>query len=351
MSLDYREENYDEAMRNHSFIINLYGDSEIVGEAEYLAGEIEFMRGDMDAARAHLENVKPTDPSYLYALYTLSIINHETDRLQAAVQNLRTIIEDTTSRAPDLKLQHAAAVKLGHVFFEMEEDGNKTRLRDAAESYSMVPRDATPHGDEALLGLSWTWLKAGQPQQAMQNIERIISQHPRSPFIPEAHLLRGYALMLQRRYPEAIVSLERSVALAEASEFLTDEHVKTRKVQNDQMAEEFSPVAERIKRNAMRRPTPRSVEERPELQKSYEAFAKENQEFFEYRLLARSHRNFFMRKEDIIDDATYALARATSLATRGTPDRQLESIRDEGRRLEAEIEELQRQLELMETDE
>jgi tetratricopeptide (TPR) repeat protein len=345
MALDYREDNYDEAMRNHSFIINLYGDSEIVGEAEYLAGEIEFSRGDLEAARRHLELVKPTDRSYLYALYTLSIVNHETDRAQAAIQNLRIIIEDTTSQVSDAKLQNAAAVKLGHIFYEMGD-----RLRDAAESYSLVPRDAV-HGDEALLGLAWTWIKAGQPQQALQNIDRLLSIHPQSPFIPEAHLVRGYVLMLLRRFQEAIPVLERAIALANASDFLTDENVRTRKVQNDRIGGEFAPDADRIKANALRRPTPRSLEERPELQRHYEVFAAENQEFFEYRHLARTHRHFFKRKEEIIDDATFALARATSLAARSAPTRQFEGLRDQGQRIDDEIERLQMQLEQMETDE
>ena len=338
MSLDYREDNYDEAMRNYGFIVNLYSDAEIRGEAEYLAGEIEFQRGHYEEAKAHFEAVKPTDPSYLYALYTLAVINYQTDRHEAAVRDLKIVIDDTTSKAPDVMLQNAAAVKLGHTYFEM---GNK--FREAVESYGLVREDAVPHGDEALLGTTWAWLKAGQPQIALQKADKIIQLHPQSPFVPEAYLLRGYALMLMKRHADAIPAFERAVAACEGK-FLTDEDVKVRKVQNDKAADDFAPEADRIRKNAMRKPTPRSVEERPELFKSYQGFSAENKEFFNYRMTAKSHKNFFMRKEDIIEDATFALAKATNyIKSRGTAA-EMEKLRKGEDKLDAEIEKLRQQL-------
>ena len=340
MSLDYREENPDEAMRNHSFIINLYAESEIVGEAEYLAGEIAFQAGNYEEAKRHLELVKRDDPSYLYAQYTLAVVNYETGREQAAIQNLRTIIDDTTSRAADQMLQNAAAVKLGHMYFEA---GDK--LRNAVESYSIVPENASPSGDEALLGIAWSWAKAGQPQFTLQNADKIIRLHPKSPYVPEAYLLRGYALMLLNRHVESIPAFEQCVKAAEGK-FLTDGDVRDRKVQFDRESDTFLPVADKIKRNALRKPTPRSVEERPELQRGYDKFAKENKEFFEYRMLAKAHKNFHMRKADIIDDATYALARATSFVkSRGLMD----ALQGTGSQdVDAELQRLREQMEQME---
>ena len=338
MSLDYREDNYEEAMRNHAFIINLYPESEIVGEAEYLAGEIEFAQQHFDEARRHLELVKPTDPSYLYAQFTLGIVNYQTDREQAAIKNMRLVIEDTSSKAPDVKLQNAAAVKLGHMYFEAE-----GKLRDAVESYSIVPENASPSGDEALLGIAWSWVKAGKPEFTVQKVDRIIALHPKSPFIPEAHLLRGYALMLLKRYGDAIPAFERALETA-SGEFITDERLNARKVQFDQVSDGFTPVAERIKRNAMRKPTPRSVEERTELYKGYDSFAKENKAFFEYKVLAKSHKNFFMRKDEIIEDATFALAKATNfMKTRRTTEA-LDKMRGTGQEVDAEIERLRQEL-------
>jgi TolA-binding protein len=339
MSLDYRENNYDEALRNHSFIINLYPESDVVGDAEYLAGEIEFARGNMDAAREHFEKVKEKDRSYLYALYSLSIVNYLSDRGQAAIQNLRRILSDTTTRVADDFLQNAAAVKLGHVYYESD----PPKLRDAVESYTLVPESASPSGDEALLGAAWAWIKAGQPQQAFQKADKIVTMHPKSPFVPEAHLLRGYSLMLQKRYADAVPVFEKCLETA-SGKFLTADDVAERKVQFDSEMEVFVPVADKIKKNAMRKPTPRSVEERPELQKGYERYAKESKEFFEYKVLEKSHRNFHMRKEDIIEDATFALAKATNLIKNRRAIGEMQKSAGMEEKLDAEIEKLRRQL-------
>jgi len=345
MSLDYREDNYDEAMRNHSFIINLYPESPIVGEAEYLAGEIEFARGHEEAAREHFEKVKPTDKSYLYALYTLSVIYYHSDDEQAAIRNLRRIVEDTTTRKADDLLQNAAAVKLGHVYYESQGADGRGRLREAVESYSMVPDGAVPSGDEALLGAAWAWIKAGQPKMAYEKADKITSLHPKSPFVPEALLVKGYTLMQQKRYSDAIPAFEKCLEAASSGKFLTADDVATRRVQYDSEMETFAPTADRIRKNAMRKPTPRSVEERPELQKGYERFAKEHKEFFDYRMLEKSHRNFFMQKEQIIEDATFALAKTTNMIkSRRVQEEMHKSAGQEGK-LDAEIEKLRRQLE------
>ena len=342
MSLDYREGNYVEAMRNYSFITSLYTDSELVGEAEYLAGMIAFETGDPAAAKTHLERVRPEDRSYIYALYTLSIVNYEADRHQAAIKNLMDVMEDTTSRVEDQRLQLAAAIKLGHIYFEM---GDKHR--EAVEAYSRVPENTRYYGDEALLGIAWTLLKAGQPQPAQQRAERIISRHPQSPFVPEAHLIVGYALMLQRRYDAKIPAFERALSAAKG-DFVSDQNFAERSGQFDKVTKEFEPTAEKIRRNALRRPTPRTVEERPELQKSYEEFARENQEFFEYKMLARSHKNFFMRKDEVMEDAEYALANATSLMMRRSASQAIQATVEAEGRIDVELERLRQMLEEVE---
>jgi tetratricopeptide (TPR) repeat protein len=183
-SLDYREGNYEEALKNHAFIINLYGESDIRPDADYLAGQIHFQRKNYNVAEQLLSGITPSDPDYLYAQYTLSIINIEDDKLQAAVQNLNNIIQDTTQEVADQLLQDAANTKLGHLYFEM---GDKLRL--AVEAYQRVP-DGSPYQDEALLGTAWAWIKVNQPNVALKTIEKLISSYPESPLVPESFLVK-----------------------------------------------------------------------------------------------------------------------------------------------------------------
>ncbi|NLP02222.1 MAG: tetratricopeptide repeat protein [Fibrobacter sp.] len=340
-SLDYREENYEEALKNHAFIINLYGESDIRPDADYLAGQIHFQRKNYNVAEQLLSSIAPGDPNYLYAQYTLSIINIEDDKEQAAVQNLTNIVQDTTQEVADQLLQDAANTKLGHLYFEM---GDKLRL--AVEAYQRVP-DGSPYQDEALLGTAWAWIKVNQPNVALKTIEKLISSFPESPLVPEAFLVKGYSLMLLKRHQEAVSALEQCIATCNRP-FITDEDLAKRKALFEEYTTHFATTADLIKKNALRKPTNKTLEERPALQKEFEGFAKENKDFFRYSLLANSHKKFFKRQEEILADADYALAKATKIIGAKKEAQIIQEQEKEEGKIDQELEKLQKQLEKIE---
>lgn len=337
-SLDYREGKYDDALKNHAFITNLYGDSDIKPDADYLAGEVHFLRKNYNVAEQLLSGIKEGDPSYLYSQYTLAIINIENNKEQAALQNLNNIIKDTTQEASDQSLQDAANLKMGHLYFEM---GDKLKL--AVESYQRVS-DGSSYGDEALLGTSWAWIKVNQSSVALQTVEKIIASYPETPLIPESFLVKGYALMLLKKYPEAVAALEQCLGTAKRT-FVTEDDLKTRTSEFDQYVTKFTPFEERMKKNALRKPTNKTLEERPELQKEYEKYAKESKEYFKYTLLAKSHGRFFLRKEQIVTDAEYALAKATRMSNSRSQVKTLEKSKNEENKIDEKLEDLKKQLE------
>ena len=236
--LDYREGKYDEALKNHAFIINLYPESEIRADADYIAGEVQFQRKNFNVAEQLFSGIKPGDLSYLYAQYTLAIINIENNKTEAAIQNLTAIIKDSTQEAPDQLLQDGANLKLGHLYFE---SGDK--LRQAVEAYQRVP-DGSPFQDEALLGTAWAWMKVNRPPEAVQAIERLLFNYPESPLIPEAYLVKGYALMLLKRFAEAVNTLEQCLN-ASKRDFVTEEALQQRKVQFEEYVTKFVPTVKR----------------------------------------------------------------------------------------------------------
>jgi len=336
-ALDYREGKYDDALKNHAFITNLYSDSDIKTDADYLAGEIHFQRKNYNVAEQLLSGIKPGEPSYLYAQYTLSIINIENNKEQAALTNLSNIIKDTTQEASDQSLQDAANLKMGHLYFEM---GDKLKL--AVEAYQRVS-EGSSYGDEALLGTAWAWIKVNQPNAALSTIERLIGTYPESSLIPESFLVKGYALMLLKRYPEAVAALEQCLATSKR-QFITDQDLKARSSNFDKTVADFSAISEKIKKNAFRKPTNKTLEERPELQREFEKYSKESYDFFKYTLDAKSHKRFFMMKEQIVTDAEYALAKATRMMKSRIPaagKKKEEKIDTELDKLKKELENIQ----------
>ncbi len=337
-SLDYREGKYDDAIKNHAFITNLYSDSDIKTDADYLAGEINFQRKNYNVAEQLLSGIKPGDLSYLYAQYTLSIINVENNKEQTALQNLQNITKDTSQVSADRSLQDATNLKMGHLYFEM---GDKLRL--AVEAYQRVPVGSS-YGDEALLGTSWAWVKVNQPNVALQTIEKLIGTYPESSLIPEAFLVKGYALMLLKKYSEAISSFDQCLAVAKRS-FITDEDLKDRTTEFDGLVRQFLPFEERIKKNALRKPTNKTLEERAELQREFEKYAKESKDYFKYTLLAKSHARFFKRKDQIITDAEYALAKATRMLKTRSQNESIQRQEQKENKIDQQLDKLKKELE------
>jgi tetratricopeptide (TPR) repeat protein len=336
-NIDYRENKYEDALKNHAFITNLYGESEIRPDADYLAGEIHFLRKNYTAAEQLLSKLKPGDPSYMYAQYTLSVINVENRKVEPAVMNLKRVIEDTTQEAGAQLLQDAANTKLGHLYFEQVE------LRNAVEAYKRVP-DASSYGDEALLGTAWAWIKANQPAVCIQTVERLLASHGESPLVPEAYLLKGYGLMLQKNYGEAVASLEKCQELLKGK-YVTDEDLREKTKGFRQFEQGFEPTAQRIRKNAQRKPTDKTIEERGGLKTEFDKFAKESRDYFNYQLLAKSHKRFFMRREEVDQDAGYALAKATKIWKTMKQSEIMQKGQKEEQNINQEINRLKQQLE------
>jgi tetratricopeptide (TPR) repeat protein len=337
-TIDFREGKYEDALKNHAFITNLYAESDIRPDADYVAGEIHFLRKNYNAAEQLLGRIKAGSPSYLYAQYTLAIINVENKKMEAAAGNLKSIIADTTQDASMQLLQDAANVKLGHLYFEQVE------LRNAVEAYKRVP-EGSSYGDEALLGTAWSWIKVAQPAVSLQTIERLLASHPESPLVPEAYLLKGYGLMLQKKYQEAIEALEKCLDLTKTVKYVTEADLKVKQQNFTETTNAFAPTGDKIKKNALRKPTDKSIEERAAYKSDYDKYAKENRDFFNYTLLAQSHKKFFMRKDQVVSDAEYAVAKATSLLKSGGQVKQLEDTKKKEEKLDQEIEKKKKELE------
>ncbi len=340
--LDYQEGKYDDALKNYSFVTGLFPESDIRSDADYLAGEIQFQRKNYNVAEQLLSRLKRGDPSYLYAQYTLSVINIERDKTDAAIANLSTIVQDSTLQGADQLLADAANLKLGHLYFENAEK-IKNGLKQAARCYQKVPEES-PYRDEAVLGIAWTLIKAQRPNEAKDAINYIISSLPESPLVPEAYLIRGYALMEDKNYADAVSSLDQCLAACRHP-FVTDSNLAQRKAENDEFMRKFVPIEEKIKKNSLRKPTNKTIEDQAAMDKDYQDLVKESHEYFTYQLLAKSHARFFKRKDEVMADAEYALAKATSMLKSQNLREKVDQQQLEHEKIEKQKKQLQEEIE------
>jgi tetratricopeptide (TPR) repeat protein len=335
--LDYREGNYDNALKNHSFITNLYGEHEIRPDADYLAAQIHFLRKNFTAAEMLLNGIKPKDSVYMYAQYTLAVVNVDNNKSKSAIQNLSTIIADTATDPGILLLQDAANNKLGQLYFE------EVELRKAVEAFSQVP-DGSPYGEEALMGIAWSWIKVNRPEEALKTINQLLMSHAESPLVPEAYLVKGYALMLVQRNQEAKTALEQCLVSCK-TDFASPEQLRARKSKFDQYILQFAPTEEKIKKNALRKPTDKTIAERADFKTEFDKFAKEARDFFEFSLKVESSKEFFRRKDQVLLDADYALAKVTKILGLSKESKIIDKTIEQAGDIDDEIEKLKKQLE------
>jgi len=339
--LDYQEGKYDDALKNYSFVTSLYPQSDMRSDADYLAGEIQFQRKNYNVAEQLLSRLKRGDPSYLYAQYTLAVINIENDKTDAAIGNLSTIVQDSTLQGGEQLLADAANLKLGQLYYE-NADKIKDGLRQGARFYQKVP-EGSPYRDEAVLGIAWTLIKGGRPKEAKDAINYIISSLPESPLIPEAYLIRGYAFMQDKNYADAVNALNQCLAACQRP-FVTDSALAKRKDEYDDFMQKFAPVEEQIKKNSLRKPTNKTLEDQAELDKKFQSFAKESHDYFTYMLLAKSDARFFRRKDEVMADAEYALAKATSMLKSQNLREKVQQQEEDHAKIEKEKQQLQEEI-------
>lgn len=340
--LDYREGKYKDALKNHAFISNLYSNSEIRPDADYLAGEIHFLRKNYSAASQVLSGIPPDAAAYKYAQYTLAVINIENNRIKAAIQNLRRIVTDTSMAETSVLVRYKADVKLGQLYFEQVD------LRKAVEAFKRVPEDSE-QGDEALLGIAWSWIKVNRPQECLNAIEQLISLHPKSPIMPEAYLVKGYSLMLLRQNNDALAALNECLQMCK-TEFATEDDLKFKEEKFGHYIIEFTPTANEIKKNALRKPTDRIIAERAGLKTEFDKYDKKSKDLFYYSLLVEDNRKFFRRKEQIIQDVEYAIAKVTKIMGAEKEKEIIEKDLKKKEKLDEEMEKLKKELESIEEE-
>ena len=127
--------------------------------------------------------------------------------------------------------------------------------------------------------------------------------------------------------------------------YVTEADLEAKERSFRQYEQGFEPMAQKIRKNAQRKPTDKTIEERKGLKGEFDKFAKESRDFFNYQLLAKSHKRFFLRKEEVEQDASYALAKATRLLKATKQSEIFEKSKKKEQNIDEEIDKLKQQLE------
>jgi TolA-binding protein len=303
MNIDYKEGKFDEATKRYQQLVNLYPESDVKSDADYVMGQMRFIQKDYHGSIALLTPILPGNSNYIYARYTIGMsyinLKQKNKEAEAAFQD---IMEAKPANASEQEMKEVTAVKLGHINFGKE----PPQLVKAAELYGSVSSSSLKY-DEALLGLAWSFLKANRPKESSNYASEIISKVPNSLLVPEAHLLLGFSAYFDKDYDRCIKELDAAVSTAE-EKAVTAQEIQKRKSDNTANTPEFLDVQKEALQLANQLPTERVLIKRKELQPRYEDIQKKIDAYLEFLRDIEQVEKFLQNKDRIIKDAKFTKA-------------------------------------------
>jgi tetratricopeptide (TPR) repeat protein len=343
-NLDYKGGAYDVALRNYGFIMNLYRESDVAPDADYVAGQIYYNKNDFENAIRTLEAIDKSNDNYLYARYTLAMLNVRRKNYDDAVSHLSTIVGiDTVKTVSEKALRDMAFVKLGHIYFERGD------LKNAYGAYRQVPLESRFY-DEALLGLSWTLVRGGVPesyQEAIKRADNLISTRAKSMLIAEAYLVKGYANTLLKSYDKAAEAYKKTIELCDGT-YLSREEYEKRLTRNQTAMQDYNDFQKRAMSLALRKPTPTQEEQKNQMTPTFDGFDEEIRTFSTFKIEADAQFDFQKSAVKLRKDAEYALATTLHLMDSAKKNKLMEGSQEKQKALDKEMQDLQKQLKELE---
>ena len=296
MNIDYKEGKYTEAMNKYQYIAQKFGKSDAKADADYVAGQIKFEQGLYKESIDLHASIPPGNANYLYARYTMGIASSRMHKWNEAENCFHDITEQPVSNKSERDIQNAAKVKLGHIIFSAE----KPDIAAAAQIYGQVQKES-PVFDEAMLGITWAFLKVHKPDEAIKYAKWIISNLPESFSVPEAYLVVGYCNYIKKNYREAIDALDEAGKRTEQPIVSVASRDSARQA-FDAIWSKFDSVQVLALDLARQLPTPRVESKRKALRPTFEKVHQAIEDYVTFMQRAIQSDRFESNRKRILDD-------------------------------------------------
>ncbi len=342
-NLDYKEGNYDRALKNYAFISNIYSSSAIKADADYIAGQIYYKKNNYTQAKLILEKVPATDESYGYAQYTLGMISLRKNKTDEAIQHLTNVTNILPKTSSEQVLKEAAFCKLGHIYFE------DVKLKEALTMYKKVPV-TSQYADEALLASAWCYIKTNRREMfngAIEFLDQIIQNQPKSVLIPEVYLAKGYCYSQLAEFPKATDMFKQCIKICNTS-MLSETQIKNQLNKFSNTKENFSLKEKEIMANALQKPSEKVLSTREVMSKMYDNFKENRRQELLFSERVKRIRMFRSSRDKTLRDAKFALATVNNLAKSRKKEAVLKRYEAQEKEIDSEMEQIKRELEALE---
>ena len=302
MNIDYKEGKYTEALNKYQIFAQKFGKSDAKADADYIAGQIKFEQGLYQESIDLHASILPGNANYLYARYTMGIAYSRLYKFDEAENCFRAITKLPVSNKSERDIQNAAKVKLGHIIFSAE----KPDIAAAAQMYGQVQK-GSPVFDEAMLGITWAFLKVHKPDEAIKYAKWIISNLPESFSVPEAYLVVGYGYFMKKDYKNAFDALIQTEKLTEQP-FVSVASRDSARLAYDAMQSQLDSVQVFALDLANQLPTPRVESKRKAFRSTFDKVYKVIEDYATFMQRVIESDRFESNRKRILDDAGFTLS-------------------------------------------
>lgn len=314
MNIDYKDGKYAEAMIKYQNIAQKFADTDVKGDADYVAGQIKFEQQLYQESADLLSPILPGNANYFYARYTMGICYSRLEKWEEAKASFKDVIDQTASNQSERDIQDAAKVKLGHIYFS----GEQPNLPEAAALYGQIKPGSYIY-DEAMLALGWSFLKINKPNEALKFAQWIIANMKESFLISEAYLVEGYCYFMLKDWDKSEASLKNAERLTERP-IVSQESRDSARKSFESMQETFESVQLKALDLARQLPTPRVEQKRAALRPDFDKANQSIDDFASFQQRVIQSDRFETNRKRVLEDAKFTLANLTIKAAedRGT---------------------------------
>ncbi len=176
--------------------------------AHYYMAQQHMRDKKLNKAISLLSKIPAEHPEYAFAQFSLATSQVSKGNIGLAMNTLENIIQYTPKTKEAQEIVNRALTFIGYILFEGIDPVDQS-LQQAVAALRKVPVTSYYYVD-AQLGLAWAALKASQWADCQQSCNEIVRVSKNKALTSEALLLKGYVDMVNKRYAEALTSMNQA---------------------------------------------------------------------------------------------------------------------------------------------
>lgn len=343
MRVYYRDGNYSAVESQFNELNKLGVPDSIKYHGYYYMGEAEMKKGNNSKAQQLFDLIPESHPDYVFAQHSSAICNMATDNYEAAISNLENCIQTQTTQSAQKEITYRSYVFLGYIFYE-ELTQQEGPLAKAVTAFRMVPKSSHYYAD-ALLGLSWTALKARQWNDCMSAGQELTSISSDAIVSAEGALLQAYTHMMQKNYNAAATLLSNASQNLDAYQPPSSSEMATRESGNSALRSQYTVLARKAYDLGTSRQSDIVIKTIDSLSTNQKKYKNQIDDYLMYVDSYQRSSLFARNFESVKEDIDYALAKAQKIGGQVKQTETIQEFQKDQKKIDQELEKLRQQLE------